>query len=48
MDSLREEIDQVLESEGGWSKTAMVKMYRLDSFLKESARMDMVGPCKCL
>ncbi|KAJ8072714.1 hypothetical protein PM082_016273 [Marasmius tenuissimus] len=45
-DSLREEINHgVLGEEGGWSKTAVVKMYYLlDSFLKESTRMDMIGP----
>ncbi|KAK1224080.1 hypothetical protein PQX77_008410 [Marasmius sp. AFHP31] len=44
-DTLREEINRVLEEEGGWSKTAVVKMYLLDSFLKESTRMGMIGPC---
>ncbi|KAL0064832.1 hypothetical protein AAF712_008229 [Marasmius tenuissimus] len=45
-DSLREEINHgVLEEESGWSKTAVVKMYYLlDSFLKESTRMGMIGP----
>ncbi|KAL0568281.1 hypothetical protein V5O48_013710 [Marasmius crinis-equi] len=42
-DALREEINTVLENEGGWSKTAIVKMYLLDSYLKESSRMGMIG-----
>ncbi|KAG7089740.1 hypothetical protein E1B28_011394 [Marasmius oreades] len=37
-DPLRDEFTSVIESEGGWTKSAMSKMYMLDSFLKESAR----------
>ncbi|KAL0568280.1 hypothetical protein V5O48_013709 [Marasmius crinis-equi] len=41
--ALREEINTVLEDEGGWTKTAVMKMHLLDSYLKESSRMGMVG-----
>ncbi|EIW83355.1 cytochrome P450 [Coniophora puteana RWD-64-598 SS2] len=39
---LREEVDAVVETEG-WSKTALVKMRKIDSFLKESARLNTIG-----
>lgn len=35
---LREEIESVLKSEG-WTKAAMTKMVKLDSFFKESSRI---------
>ncbi|KAF7360228.1 Cytochrome P450 [Mycena venus] len=37
VEPLREEIKSVIQSEG-WTKTAMGKMVKLDSFLKESSR----------
>ncbi|KAF9235144.1 cytochrome P450 [Melanogaster broomeanus] len=36
---LREEVESVVESEG-WSKDALVKMRKIDSFLKESERTE--------
>jgi len=39
---LRQEIDDVIEAEG-WTKTAMGKMHKVDSFLKESQRMYSLG-----
>ncbi|KAF9235151.1 cytochrome P450 [Melanogaster broomeanus] len=39
MQPLREEVESIVESEG-WSKGALVKMRRIDSFLKESQRME--------
>ncbi|KAK5119704.1 hypothetical protein LTR85_007280 [Meristemomyces frigidus] len=36
---LREEVQQVLAEEGGWTKQALTKMRKLDSFMKESQRM---------
>ncbi|EJC98410.1 cytochrome P450, partial [Fomitiporia mediterranea MF3/22] len=39
---LREEIEQVIKEEG-WSKIAMTKMWKLDSFMKESQRMNVVN-----
>jgi cytochrome P450 len=37
--SLREEVETVLSASGGWNKVAIGQMRRVDSFLKESARM---------
>ncbi|KIJ09985.1 hypothetical protein PAXINDRAFT_86692 [Paxillus involutus ATCC 200175] len=42
MQSLREEVESVVETHG-WSKGALVKMRKIDSFLKESQRMEGVG-----
>ncbi|KAL0568282.1 hypothetical protein V5O48_013711 [Marasmius crinis-equi] len=42
-DALRKEINGAVENEGGWSKTAFEKMCFLDSYLKESSRMGMIG-----
>ncbi|EJD07458.1 cytochrome P450 [Fomitiporia mediterranea MF3/22] len=38
---LRKEIEQVIKEEG-WSKVAMTKMWKLDSFMKESQRINGV------
>jgi len=37
---LREEARQVLAEDGGWQKTTLNKMRKLDSFLKESQRLN--------
>lgn len=37
---LREEIKEALREEGGWQKTALHKLPKLDSFLKESQRFN--------
>ncbi|KAF9244149.1 cytochrome P450 [Melanogaster broomeanus] len=39
MQPLREEVESVIASEG-WSKDALGKMYKIDSFLRESQRME--------
>ncbi|KAH7886354.1 cytochrome P450 [Phlebopus sp. FC_14] len=39
---LREEVESIVEKEG-WSKSALVKMHKIDSFLKESQRMEGIG-----
>ncbi|KAH7926831.1 cytochrome P450 [Leucogyrophana mollusca] len=39
---LREEVESVVAKEG-WSKGAMVKMRKIDSFLKETQRFDGIG-----
>ncbi|KAK1637087.1 cytochrome P450 [Colletotrichum phormii] len=39
---LREEIDRVLAEDGGWKKTTLYKMRLMDSFLKETQRMNPV------
>lgn len=36
---LREEITKAVEEEGAWSKAAIDKMLKLDSFVKESQRV---------
>jgi cytochrome P450 len=36
---LREEIEARLREEGGWGKTTLTKMNKVDSFLKESQRI---------
>lgn len=37
-EDLRQDIDQVLEQDGGWQKDTHTKLLKLDSFLKESQR----------
>lgn len=44
-EELREEIASVV-GEDGWTKTALQKMRKLDSFLKESHRLNTVSECK--
>jgi cytochrome P450 len=43
---LREEIETVLQREGGWTLQGIDSMYSLDSFLKESQRINHPGLCK--
>lgn len=38
-DELRQEVLDALDADGGWKKTTLLKMRKLDSFLKESQRM---------
>ena len=42
-ESLRVEINDCLEQEGGWTKASLGKMHLVDSFLKESGRKLGVG-----
>lgn len=37
---LREEVEQVLREDGGWKKTSLTKMRKLDSFMRESQRLN--------
>ena len=39
---LREEVESITATEG-WTKAAMGKMWKLDSFLKESQRYNGIG-----
>ncbi|EJD07465.1 cytochrome P450 [Fomitiporia mediterranea MF3/22] len=39
---LRDEVEQVIKEEG-WTKVAMTKMWKLDSFMKESQRMNGIN-----
>jgi len=36
---LREEVEEIVKSEG-WTKTALGKMHKLDSFIKETQRLN--------
>jgi len=45
---LREEIQTTLAEEGGWTLAAVQKMKKLDSFLKESQRVNHPGLCMYL
>lgn len=40
---MREEVEAVLADEGGWSKVALQKMRKVDSFLKECQRFEGLG-----
>ena len=42
MEPLREEVESIIAEEG-WSKASIGKMRKLDSFLKESQRLNGVG-----
>ncbi|TVY83155.1 Cytochrome P450 monooxygenase AtmP [Lachnellula suecica] len=42
LEPLREEITQAVAQDGGWKKTTLTKMRKLDSFMKESQRLN--GP----
>ncbi|KAF9231273.1 cytochrome P450 [Melanogaster broomeanus] len=44
---LREEVESVVESEG-WSKAALEKMSKIDSFIRESQRIEGLGPFSML
>ena len=43
MKPMREEVEAVLADEGGWSKAALQKMRKVDSFLKECQRYEGLG-----
>jgi hypothetical protein len=45
IDPLRIEIEQVIKEEG-WTKAAMDKMELVESFMKESQRVDIIGAGK--
>jgi len=38
LESIRIEVEEALESEGGWTKGALDKFYKLDSALREIGR----------
>ncbi|PIA92053.1 Ent-kaurene oxidase [Cercospora beticola] len=44
---LREEVNTVLTEEQGWTKQALTKMRKMDSFMKESQRMNPSTPITC-
>lgn len=39
---MREEVEAVVSKEG-WNKTAMTRLYKVDSFIKESLRLNGLG-----
>ncbi|KAJ7648218.1 cytochrome P450 [Mycena polygramma] len=41
--ALREEAQEVLQEHGEWSKAALAKLHRLDSAIRESARVSAIG-----
>lgn len=43
---LREEIIETLREDGGWKKTSLYKMKLLDSCMKESQRVHVLGASK--
>ena len=47
LSSLREEIELTLAENGGWSKAAISKMGKLDSFLRESQRINPPALSMC-
>lgn len=38
IEELREEVHQVVKEDGGWRKTTLTKLRKMDSFMKESQR----------
>jgi hypothetical protein len=45
VDEMREEAITAVENHG-WSKAAMMKMRKVDSFMKEALRLNPVGSCE--
>lgn len=43
---LREEVERVLKEDGGWQKGTPAKLEMMDSFMKESQRVNAPGPSK--
>lgn len=43
---LREEVERVLKEDGGWQKGTAAKLELMDSFMKESQRVNPPGPSK--
>jgi cytochrome P450 len=43
---LREEIEEVLTADGGWTKQTLTKMRKLESFMTESQRINPPSLCK--
>lgn len=44
LEPLRQEVRQTLEEDGGWSKNTPSKLVKLDSFMKESQRINAPSP----
>lgn len=48
VEPLREEVRQVLAEDGGWVNGTDLKLAKMDSFMKESQRVNSPSPRKCL
>ena len=48
VESIRREVEEALESEGGWNKGALDKFYKLDSALREIGRNPGLMHCPLL
>ena len=48
VESIRMEVEEALESEGGWTKSALDKLYKLDSALREIGRFYGLMQCSLL
>ena len=46
IDILRREVQDVLQEDGGWRKSTLTKLRKLDSFIKESQRVHPPSLCK--
>lgn len=46
IESLRQEIQEVMAEDGGWSKGTAAKLVKMDSFMKESQRINTPTPSK--
>jgi hypothetical protein len=44
IEPLRQEVDAVIREEG-WTKAGVDKMHKIDSFLRETQRLDGLGLC---
>ncbi len=44
IEPLRREVEAIV-AEDGWTKAAMDKMYKIDSFIRETQRIDVGGIC---
>ena len=42
IEPLRQEVEAVVAEEG-WTKTGMDKMYKIDSFIRETQRVDVLA-----
>lgn len=47
IEPIREEIESII-SEEGWSKPSVMKMRKLESFMKESQRYSQLAGCESL
>ena len=46
VEPLRQEVEAVIAEEG-WTKAGIDKMNKIDSFIRETQRLDVQGICSC-